>query len=154
MAIGIIGRTFHKNSSYPVVLVQGKATGDAEDKPLKGKEHSVVGIYVATTSDGTPIYVEINGWGPMYPSVRAVRKGNSILAVGTLTVKDNKGQRYYSINADFITMSGAGLCDVRPENESDDGDSEPPFDVVDDTQEVAAEPRLTQKKRGKKTANV
>lgn len=152
MAIGKICDTLCKDTSYPIVLVQGIATSDAEDKPWNEKEHSVVGVHAVTKSDGTVIYVDINGWGNLYDSVLAVHKGDSVLAIGTLKINERGGKKYYNVNASFIAISGAGLCDIAPKVEPEADDPEPPCDDADDASEELAEPRFTQKKSGKKSA--
>ena len=104
-----IGVSTYNDAQTPVYLLQGNATRDAEDKPVNGKDHCVVGVAAAEDKFGGPIYVNINGWRQMSGAVRAIVKGDSVLAIGRLKVREYNGRKYYDLDADFLCRSGAGL---------------------------------------------
>ena len=41
-----VGTNYYKGMPYDVFMISGKAGGDAEDKPIGGKEHSAVNVAV------------------------------------------------------------------------------------------------------------
>ena len=106
-----IGTSTYDDKTTPVYLMQGNTTRDAEDKPVNGKDHAVVGVAASEDAAGNTIYVNLNGWRKEYDAVRAIRKGDSILAVGRLKKREYNGKSYYDLDADFVCKSGTGLCD-------------------------------------------
>ena len=104
-----IGVSTYNDTPSPVYLMQGNATRDAEDKPVNGKDHAVVGIAAAEDKNGNTVYVNLNGWRQLCHAVRGIRKGDSILAVGKLKKREYNGRDYYALDADFVCKSGAGL---------------------------------------------
>lgn len=118
MALIKIGKTSYNGTEQPVYLMTGGATRDAEDKPVNGKDHCVVGIAAAEDAQGKTIYVNLNGWRGAAAFVRAIQKGDSILAVGALKSRDYNGNTYWDLDADFVAKSGAGLS---PFGEADFG---------------------------------
>ncbi len=160
MAISRICYTFQSGVCYPIVFVQGNATDDAKDKPVNGKKHSVVSVHAITSSDGTTLYVDINGWGDMYPHVLAVRKGDSILVVGSLNSKTYRGKKYYNVSAFFVAKNGVGLTDTSADL-GDNGRITEDEEVIVSEDEMMPNPEasdpevnacFTQKKRRKKGA--
>lgn len=103
-----IGQQTVNDTVYPLYLLQGNATRDAESKPVNGKEHTVVGIAASENKEGKTVFVNLNGWRKTAAAVGTVRKGDSVLAVGALKSRDYNGQTYYDLDADFVVKSGAG----------------------------------------------
>lgn len=122
-----IGQTVYNGKPQSVYLMQGSATRDAEDKPVNGRDHAVVGVAAAQDSAGNTVYVNLNGWRGSYPHVLAVRKGDSILAVGTLKQREYNGRTYYDLDADFVAKSGAGFSDAGFGGGGGDGAPAPEF---------------------------
>lgn len=109
MALIKIGKTSYNGAEQPIYLMTGGATRDAEDKPINGKDHCVVGIAASEDAQGKTVYVNLNGWRSAAPFVRAIQKGDSILAVGALKSREHNGNTYWDLDADFVAKSGAGL---------------------------------------------
>ena len=104
-----VGTSTYNGTSTPVYLMQGNAVRDAEDKPVNGKDHAVVGIAALEDKDGKTVFVTLNGWRQNYAAVRNIRKGDSILAVGRFKKREYNGKDYFDLDADFVCKSGAGL---------------------------------------------
>lgn len=104
-----IGASLYNGKTTPIYLMQGNTTRDAEDKPVNGKDHAVVGVAASEDSAGHAIYVNLNGWRQQYETVLSIRKGDSILAVGRLKKREYNGKDYYDLDADFVCKSGAGF---------------------------------------------
>ena len=109
MALIKIDTTTFNNAEVPVYLASGTATRDAEDKPVNGKEHSVVGIAATKDSSGNTVYINLNGWRDSAPLVRAICKGDNILAIGALKKRVYNERDYYDLDVNFVAKSGAGL---------------------------------------------
>jgi len=103
-----LGKTYYNGEERPLYLVQGNATRDGEDAPVKGKEHGKVSVAALQTADGGTIFVTINGWRGRAAEVSAVRKMDSVLAIGVLKKREYNDNFYYDLDADFISISGVG----------------------------------------------
>ena len=108
MALTKIGKNYYEGKERPVYLVQGNATRDAEWAPVNGKDHGKVSVAAAQNQDGSTIFVTINGWREKATDVADIRKMDSVLAIGTLKVREYNGKQYYDLDADFICLSGVG----------------------------------------------
>lgn len=91
-------------------LMQGTCCRDAEDKPVKGKPHAKVSVAAAVDESGNPIYVNLNGWRDRAADVLALRKRDSVLAIGPLKVGTYNDKLYYDLDAEFIVRSGVAGC--------------------------------------------
>ena len=109
MALIKIGTDFFKGRETPVYLMAGTATRDAETRAAGSNALASVGIAAVKKKDGTTVYVNLNGWRNHVREVAAVRKLDSIIAVGTLKEREYNGKKYYDLDADFVCRSGAGL---------------------------------------------
>ena len=109
MAIARIATGNQNGSDLPIVLLQGWASENAQDRTTNGMNHSVVSIVVERTIDGSPIYADVYGWNSQYFPVLAVRKADSIFVIGSLKANEKNGKRHYDVDAYFIAASGAGL---------------------------------------------
>ena len=109
MALFKIGETWYNDVSKPMYLLQGNATKDGENAPVNGKDHGRVSVAAHTTKDGDTIYVTVNGWRRRAAEVAAVRKGESVFAIGPMNVREYNGRNYYDLDADFLSVSGAGV---------------------------------------------
>ena len=103
-----IGKTYYNDEERPIYLIQGNATRDGEDAPVKGRDHAKVSVAAAQSPDGSSIFVTVNGWRGRAGDVAAVRKQDSVLAIGVLKKREYEGRYYYDLDADFITVSGVG----------------------------------------------
>lgn len=104
-----IGASHYDGKVTPIYIMQGNATRDAEDKPVNGKDHAVVGIAATEDAQGDTVYVNLNGWRNMRDTVISVQKGDSVLAVGRLKKREYNGRDYYDLDADFVCKNGAGF---------------------------------------------
>ena len=103
-----IGKTYYNDQERPIYLLQGNATRDGESAPVNGKDHGKVSVAAAQTPDGNTIFVTVNGWRNRAGEVAAIRKMDSVLAVGVLKKREYEGRDYYDLDADFISVSGVG----------------------------------------------
>ena len=87
-------------------LLQGNATSDGEWAPVNGKDHGKVSVAAAQAGDGSTVFVTLNGWRGKARDVAAVLKMDSVLAIGTLKIRDYNGRQYYDLDVDFLCVSG------------------------------------------------
>ena len=106
MALVKLCQTYYEGQARPIYLLQGNAVRDGEDAPVKGKDHAKVSVAAATTQDGDTIFVNVNGWRNRAADVAAIRKMDSVLAIGVLKKREYNGNFYYDLDADFISVSG------------------------------------------------
>lgn len=103
-----IGTACHAGQERPVYLVQGNAVRDAERADSPDRAHAKVNLAAARGEQGETLFVTLNGWRAKAVAVAAIRKMDSVLAIGTLKTRSCNGRRYYDLDADFICLSGAG----------------------------------------------
>ena len=103
-----IGKTYYSDEERPIYLIQGNATRDGQDAPVKGKDHGKVSLAAAQTQGGDTIFVTVNGWRSRAGEVAAIRKMDSVLAIGVLKKREYEGRYYYDLDADFVAVSGTG----------------------------------------------
>lgn len=108
MALFKIGKTFVNGLPKDNYLLQGRAIKDGETSPVNGKEHSRVSVVALETEQGETIFVTLNGWRERTPDVAAVRKGDAVFAIGTLSTREYNGKTYYDLDANFCITSGTG----------------------------------------------
>ena len=108
MPILKIGKTYYEGQERPIYLLQGNATRDGEDAPVKGKDHAKVSVAVSQDADGDTLFVTVNGWRGRAGDVAAVRKMDSVLAIGPLKKREYNGNFYYDLDADFVCVAGVG----------------------------------------------
>lgn len=101
-----IGASYYNGSERPIYLIQGNAVRDGEDAPVKGKAHAKVSVAAAQRKDESTLFVTVNGWRDRAEEVAAVRKMDSVLAIGILKKREYNGNYYYDLDADFIAISG------------------------------------------------
>lgn len=101
-----IGTSHYNGKESPIYLLQGNATRDGEWAPVNGKDHGKVSVAAAQDGTGDTVFVTVNGWREKAADVADVRKMDSVLAIGTLKVRDYNGKKYYDLDADFICLSG------------------------------------------------
>lgn len=92
----------------PIYLLQGNATRDGEQKEVGGKDLGKVSVAANELKDGSSLFVTLNGWRGRAASVAAVRKMDSVLAVGTLKERMHNERKYWDMDVDFIVTSGVG----------------------------------------------
>lgn len=105
--IAKIGKNHYKGQAFDVYLLTGNAGRDAETKPINGKPHSVFSVAAQENQDSTTLWVNVNGWRNMYGPVAAVRKGDSVLAVGQLKKREYNGKTYYDLDAEYLSVAGS-----------------------------------------------
>lgn len=103
-----IGKTYYNDEERPIYLIQGNAVRDGEDAPVKGKDHGKVSLAASQTPNNDTIFVTVNGWRSRAGEVAAIRKMDSVLAIGVLKKREYEGRYYYDLDADFVSVSGAG----------------------------------------------
>ena len=103
-----IGKAYYNEEEKPIYLLQGNATRDGEWAPVKGKDHGKVSVAAYQTQDGSTVFVTVNGWRGRAGEVAAIRKMDSVLAVGVLKKREYEGRYYYDLDADFVSVSGVG----------------------------------------------
>lgn len=108
MAMIKIGERSYNGRTSAVYLLQGTAVRDAENKPVRGAAHAAVSVAAVEKEEGTT-YVTLNGWRSRADDVTAIRKQDSVLAIGALKTREYEGRTYYDLDADFVVRSGAGL---------------------------------------------
>lgn len=101
-----IGARYYNGNETPIYLIQGNATRDAENAPIKGKPHAKVSVAAATLKDESTLFVTVNGWRDRAEEVAAICKMDSVLAIGALKKREYNGNYYYDMDADFIITSG------------------------------------------------
>lgn len=101
-----IGARYYNGNETPIYLIQGNATRDAENAPIKGKPHAKVSVAAATLKDESTLFVTVNGWRDRAEEVAVISKMDSVLAIGTLKKREYNGNFYYDMDADFIITSG------------------------------------------------
>lgn len=104
-----IGQSTFNNETSAVMLLQGKATRDAENRPVNGKEHTQVSIAAGEDKSGNELYITLNGWRQNAELVGAIKKGDSILAIGRLKTREYNGNIYNDLDADFLIGNAAGI---------------------------------------------
>ena len=109
-----IGQSTFNNETSAVMLLQGKATRDAENRPVNGKEHTQVSIAAGEDKSGNELYITLNGWRQNAELVGAIKKNDSILAIGRLKTREYNGNIYdhtrmkWSCVADDVRKGKAG----------------------------------------------
>ena len=106
MALFKIGTAYINSESFPVYLCCGNAVRDGEDAPIKGKPHSKVSVAAVENEDGSTVFVQINGWRKRASDVAAVRKGDTVMAVGRLMSRESEGKTYFDLDAEYISVGG------------------------------------------------
>lgn len=109
MPLTKLATAYYNDTEQNIYLLQGNAVRDAEWAPVNDKPHAKVSVAAQSRSDGTTTFITVNGWRGRAAQVAAVRKMDSVLAVGVLKEREYKGNLYYDLDADFIAISGAGL---------------------------------------------
>ena len=104
-----IGQSTFNNETSAVMLLQGNATRDAESRPINGKDHTQVSIAAGEDKNGNTLYITLNGWRQSAELVGAVKKGDSVLAIGRLKTREYNGNIYNDLDADFLVGNGAGI---------------------------------------------
>lgn len=132
MALLKLGTTKYGEHKLNVYMLQGKAVRDAETKETStGKEFSKVSILAFETDDGAT-FVSLTGWRDMSDTIGKIRKGDQILAIGSLSARDYNEKKYYDLSADFCCLNGAGLTAATSRAVTS---SEPAFIELDDEEE-------------------
>ncbi len=106
-----IGKDHYNGEERPIYLLQGNAVRGAEWAPVNDKPHAKVSVAAQQGADGETIFVNVNGWRDRADQVAEIAKLDSVLAVGVLKKREYNGRTYYDLDADFISISGAGLLD-------------------------------------------
>ena len=135
MALYKIGKSYYNNEERPICLLQGNAVRDAENKPVKGKDHGKVTVAAQTNAAGDTMFVTVNGWRDRAAEVMSIQKMDSVLAVGVLKTREYNGAKYYDLDADFICISGTNLGATPYAPRSRDTGTTGEFEEIDDPDE-------------------
>lgn len=106
MAMIKLGKTYYGDQAKDVCLVCARAVRDGEMFDAKGKRVGKVSVAAQEREDGNTLFVRLCGWRDRAGDVTAVRKGDVVLAVGSLLKSDYNGKTYYDLDVDFIALSG------------------------------------------------
>lgn len=91
-----------------VFLMQGNAVRDAEFKEVGGTKMGKVTVAAMERADGDTMFVTLTGWRYKAKDVSAIRKMDSVLAVGVLKNRIHNEREYWDMDADFVIVSGVG----------------------------------------------
>ena len=105
MALYQIGTTYINENSYPVYLLQGNAVRDAEVTQVNGKTLGKVSVAAQKNADGSTLFVGVNAWHGKARSVEAIRKMDSVFAIGTLKKREYNEKTYYDLDAEFVSVN-------------------------------------------------
>ena len=103
-----IGTKFVDGAERSVYLMQGNAVRDAELKEVRGTPMGKVSIAAKETADGGTLFVTLTGWRGKARDVSAIRKMDSVLAIGELKSRTHNDREYWDLDADFVIVSGVG----------------------------------------------
>ena len=108
MALIKIGTKTIDGVENGVYLLQGNATRDGELKDVNGKDLGKCSVAAKELNDGGTMFVSLSGWRQKASDVAAIRKMDSVLAVGTLRKREHNDRTYWDLDVDFVTVSGVG----------------------------------------------
>ena len=114
MPLTKIGTKTVDGTEYGVFLMQGNAIRDAELKEVGGKPMGKVSIAAMEKKDGGTMFVTLTGWRYKARDVAAIRKMDSVLAVGVLKSRIHNDREYWDLDADFVAVSGVSGANRRP----------------------------------------
>lgn len=103
-----IGTKTIDGTEHGVYLLQGNATRDGELKEVSGKDLGKCSVAAKELNDGETMFVSLSGWRFKAADVAAIRKMDSVLAVGTLRKREHNERTYWDMDVDFIAVSGVG----------------------------------------------
>lgn len=129
-----IGKDYYNGHSSDIYLLQGTATRDAEIRSEKAP--AKVGIAVAKAEDGSTLFVDLNGWRDRKPEVAAIRKLDSVLAIGTLSTREYNGATQYSLDANFVAVSGSGIGAALPSSAAGNAGTGTSASFLDELQDI------------------
>lgn len=101
-----IGTKTVDGNEHSVYLLQGNAVRDGELKEVGNKELGKVSVAAKELSDGSTMFVMLNGWRYKAADVAAVRKMDSVIAVGPLKKRTHNEREYWDMDVEFIVVSG------------------------------------------------
>ena len=109
-----IGTDYFKGQEQKIYLLCGKAGGDGSLKTFdSGKTKGSVSVHAKDTQDGKAIWVRVAGWGHDAYTPAGVKKGETVLAIGRMEVRDrDDGGKFYDLTADYISVNGRSAGSV------------------------------------------
>lgn len=106
MALFKIGTKTIDEVEYGVYLLQGNAVRDGEYKEVNKKGLGKVSVAAKPLNNGETMFVTVSAWREKAEDVAAIRKLDSVLAVGVLKKREYNERTYWDLDADFIIVSG------------------------------------------------
>jgi hypothetical protein len=106
MALFKIGTKIIDEVEYGVYLLQGNAVRDGEYKEVNKKSLGKVSVAAKPLNNGETMFVTVSAWREKAEDVAAIRKLDSVLAVGTLRKREYNERVYWDLDADFVCVSG------------------------------------------------
>lgn len=103
------GKTYYNGEERAIYILQGNATRDGEECPINDKPHAKVSVAAQGREDGSTLFITVNGWRDRAEQIAAIRKLDSVLAIGVLKKREYNGKDYWDMDADFVAISGAGI---------------------------------------------
>lgn len=106
MALFKIGTKTIDEVEYGIYLLVGNAVRDGEYKEVNKKGLGKVSVAAKPLNNGETMFVTVSGWRDKAEDVAAIRKLDSVLAVGLLKKREYNEHVYWDMDAEFICVSG------------------------------------------------
>lgn len=108
MAVVKLCKTYQNGNEVPIYLVTGTAGKDGRPKSGE-KGPAKCDVAASELQNGDTTWITLNGWRAQEDFVANIRKGDSVMAIGPLKSRIYKGKEYWELDANFISVSGAGI---------------------------------------------
>lgn len=101
-----IGTDYYKGREFEYWLIFGNAIRDGEvNTTSTGKKIGKVSVKAGENKDGTAEFYKVVAWEEHADRIGAIRKGDTVLAIGQLREREYNGRIYKDLNADFIAVN-------------------------------------------------
>lgn len=100
-----------KGNEVKTALVVGRTTRDGELlSSQSGKQYASVSVKAFGRLDGTAAFLGVKSWDSGNAAkLAALKKGDTFLAAGRLSVREYNGKTYTDLMADFVLTGGDSL---------------------------------------------
>lgn len=117
------------------VMVCGKLPKDAELRTVGEKNSSLLsfGLAVGERDEGgtkTTVWANVQAWHERARKYAGLKKGDTVMVIGKLDVREHEGKTYKNLVADMIITEGALAAAVSAPA------PQPPLDLGDDFEEL------------------
>lgn len=101
-----IGTDYFKGREYKYFLLFGNAIKDgAVNLTSTGKKIGKVSVKAGENKDGTADFISVTAWEEKADQYAAIRKGDTVLAIGQLREREYNGRIFRDLNAEFIAVN-------------------------------------------------